>query len=112
MLGNSAPIHNSVNPEDMAAALFCRKNFMDFTDPFTGKSLNPFESGEEHKKTNWITEPKPVQQIEEPQKIDNFVIAPKTEDKKPEAEWLQLLKSYGNQESNIPMNSPYWKLRP
>lgn len=31
---------------------------------------------------------------------------------KEEPEHIKILREYGNQESNIPINSPYWRLRP
>lgn len=31
---------------------------------------------------------------------------------KEDPEYLKILKKYGMLESNIPINSPYWKIRP
>jgi len=54
----------------------------------------------------------------EPVKVEPVVESAKEETEKveetkvEEEEYQKILREHGGMESNIPMNSPYWKLRP
>ena len=44
-----------------------------------------------------------------PEKVEESVVEEPVEEK---PEYMKILEEYGGLESNVPINSPYWRLRP